>query len=80
MRTVTLYTKPDCPLCEKAERLLRRLQGEFPFDLDVIDITKDEALFERYCLEVPVVAIEGAERFFGRVPEGELREALREAL
>jgi len=78
--TVTLYSKSDCPLCDKAEKILRKLRREFAFALEVIDITKDEALFERYCLEIPVILIDGAQRFRGRVTEEELRDALQEAL
>lgn len=78
--TVTLYSKSDCPLCDKAEELVRKLQGEFAFALEVIDITADEVLFERYCFDIPVILIDGTQRFRGRVTEEELRDALQEDL
>lgn len=75
---ITLYSKPDCPLCDKAERLLRQLQRRFHYEMEVIDITQDEALFERYCFDIPVVVFDGVERFRGRMGEEELLVALQE--
>lgn len=77
MRRVTLYTKPDCPLCRKAKGLLGALRAEgIAFELEEVDVTRDPELYERYRFEVPVIAVDGVERFKGRVA----REALRAAL
>lgn len=78
-RKVTLYTKPDCPLCLKAKRLLQELQPEFGFALEEVDITQDEGLYERYRWEIPVIAVEGKERLKGRIPEERLRAVLHSA-
>jgi glutaredoxin len=80
MNKITLYSKPDCPLCDKAENVLRKLQRRFRYEIEVVDITQDEALLERYCFEIPVVVLDGVECFRGRVNEGELRAALRKAV
>ncbi len=79
MSKVTLYSKSDCPLCAKAEKLLRKLQREFRYEMEVIDITSDQALFERYCFDIPVIAIDGVERVRGRLSEEELRAAWMQA-
>ena len=76
MNRITLYSKPDCPLCEKAERLLRKLQREFTYEIEIVDITNEKALFDRYCFDIPVILLLGVERFRGRVSEEELRAAL----
>lgn len=76
MKTVTLYTKPDCPLCEKAETVLLEIQSEIPFRLEKIDITQDARLFEIYRYEIPVIAVDGREVCRYRAE----REALRIAL
>lgn len=80
MNKITLYSKTDCPLCDKAEKLLRKLQREFRYEMEVIDITQDEAVFERYCLEIPVIALDGVERFRGRLSEEELQAVLRRSV
>ena len=73
---VTLYTKPGCSLCFKAKKLLEELRSERAFELEEIDITGDEALYERYRWEIPVIAVEGVERLRGRFSIDELRDAL----
>ena len=47
MKTLTLYTKSDCHLCEDALEMLRRVQVEIPFELEKLDITTDEQLHPR---------------------------------
>lgn len=76
MKTITLYTKPDCPLCEKAENILLEIQREIAFHLEKVDITQDEKLFTQYRYEIPVIVLEGREFCRYRVA----REALKVAL
>lgn len=77
MNKITLYSKSDCPLCDKAEALLRKLQREFHYEIEVVDITQDQALFERYCFDIPVIVFDGVEWFRGRIGEEELLVALQ---
>ena len=56
---VTLYTKPDCPLCDDALRELHGLQTEFGFALLKRNILEDEALFTQFRSLIPVVDVEG---------------------
>lgn len=58
---VTLYSKADCGLCVKAEGMLRRMQQEIRFTLEVVDIESEAGLFNRYWDKVPVVAVDGKE-------------------
>ncbi len=76
MKTITLYTKPDCPLCEKAENILLEMQREIAFHLEKIDITQDAKLFEQYRYEIPVIALDGREFCRYRVARAALRAAL----
>lgn len=55
MLTVTLYTRPDCHLCEQAKAELQALQQEYPHRLVEVDIDSDEALQKSYALEIPVI-------------------------
>lgn len=76
MKTVTLYTKPGCLLCVKAERVLRALQSELSFELVLTDITQDPQLYERYRYDIPVVLLDGVELCRHRVDVEKLRRAL----
>ncbi len=58
---VTLYSQADCGLCVEAEGVLRRLQREIQFSLEVVDIESDKRIFDRYWDKVPVVAVDGKE-------------------
>jgi glutaredoxin len=68
----TIYTRSGCHLCEEAEEMLVR-HGLQP---ELIDIDADAGLRERYNVCVPVVMIDGKERFRGRVNEILLRRIL----
>ncbi len=77
MRTVTLYSKPDCHLCEDALKALREVRDELPFVLQVRDITAEEALHRAYFERIPVVTLDGEELFEFFVDADALRERLR---
>lgn len=76
---VTLYSKPDCHLCEQALQALRELRAELPFALVVLDIEADDELHRAYFERIPVVALDGEELFDYFVDGDVLRERLRAA-
>ena len=76
MSVVTLYSHPDCHLCEEARTVLRRLSRELGFALAERDIGEDDALQRAYFERVPVVAIDGEELCEYVVDETALRERL----
>ena len=71
-RETILYTRQGCHLCDDAHALLVR-HGLTP---QLVDIDDDPALVQRYTDCVPVVVIDGQERFRGRVNEVLLRRLL----
>jgi len=76
MRTVTLFGRPDCHLCEEARAVLERVRAAHPFALEEVDIDADDELFKRYLERIPVVALDGEELFDFFVDERALRERL----
>ncbi|MGO8905307.1 MAG: glutaredoxin family protein [Solirubrobacteraceae bacterium] len=74
--TVTVYSKPDCHLCEEAMTVLRRLQQELGFALEERDITAEETLHRAYFERIPVVALDGEELCEYHVREALVRERL----
>ena len=63
MKTVTLYSRPGCHLCDEAREVLETLRVQAPFTLDEVDITRDDALHARYLERIPVIALDGEELF-----------------
>ena len=72
MRTVTLYSRPGCHLCDEARDVLDRLRAQAPFTVEEVDITRDDALHARYLERIPVVALDGEELFDYEVDEAAL--------
>jgi glutaredoxin len=61
MKTVTLYTKRGCHLCETVEATLAVVGRRHRFTLLRRDICEDAADFELYGHDVPVVLVNGVE-------------------
>jgi glutaredoxin len=76
MRTVTLYGRPGCHLCDDARAALERIRTTHPFRLDEVDIDSDDALFKRYLERIPVIAVDGEELFDHFVEEQALKRKL----
>jgi glutaredoxin len=76
MRTVTLYGRAGCHLCDEARALLERIRATHPFRLDEVDVERDDALLRRYLERIPVVALDGEELFDFFVDEEALVQKL----
>ncbi len=76
MRTVTVYSKPDCHLCEDAITVLEALRPQLDFELVELDITADDALHRAYFERIPVLEIDGEELCEFFVDEALVRERL----
>ena len=63
MRTVTLYSRPGCHLCDDARAALARVRERAPFALQERNIEDDDALHARYLERIPVIALDGEELF-----------------
>ncbi len=69
---VTLYTRQDCPLCDRAKDVLRKA-GITSVE---IDVDSDPQLKERFTNDVPVIYVDGVEAFRHRVTTDGLRAFL----
>jgi Glutaredoxin-like domain (DUF836) len=59
--TLTVYSRPDCHLCNDMIAGLHRLQARFHFKLTVADVDCDAAIAMRYGNDVPVLVHAGRE-------------------
>lgn len=75
-RRVTLVTRAGCHLCEQAEAILTRMQGELGFEYEQLDVDASPELRAEYSDRVPVVLLDGREHGYWRVEEERLRMAL----
>ncbi len=69
---IVLYGKVGCHLCDDARAVLESVGTAF----EEIDITTDDVLHAAYLERIPVIAIDGVERFEFFVDEAALRAHL----
>lgn len=81
---IVLYGKPGCHLCDEARELLEDLAATpdrfMLFDLDEIDIRRDETIFAAYRYRIPVITVDGAIVAEGIMDNGTARLALEHTL
>jgi glutaredoxin len=59
-RRVRLYARPDCHLCDEARSGLERLRADgLGFELEEVDIERDDDLHARFLQRIPVVELDG---------------------
>ncbi|WP_445002783.1 glutaredoxin family protein [Exiguobacterium alkaliphilum] len=77
---LTLYRRDNCSLCEEALVMLEWLREDYPFELEQIDITTDEALEAKYLFEIPVVIYEGRVISQGRYDDSKVEDFVKYTL
>ncbi|GAA1954593.1 hypothetical protein GCM10009798_12240 [Nocardioides panacihumi] len=75
---VTLYSRPDCHLCDDARATIKAVCAEMGESYDEIFIDDDPELRERFTDEVPVTFVDGRQHDFWRVSPDRLRAALQQ--
>lgn len=74
---ITLYTRNGCHLCEQAEKDILDLKRDYRFQLNMVDIDKNDELTELYGLIIPVVLVNGKEAVFGRINKIDISNRLQ---
>ncbi|MBZ4416427.1 glutaredoxin family protein [Myxococcus sp. RHSTA-1-4] len=76
---VDIYSKPKCSLCDKAADVVESVRARIPFELRIISILEDPALFSQWRYDIPVVVINGVPTFKHHVDAAALEARLLEA-
>jgi glutaredoxin len=76
--TIVVYSKPDCHLCELAKDVVEQCRKKVDFTLEIVDLSQDPALFERYRNDIPVILLDGKEIARHFVRERQLLELLQQ--
>jgi len=58
-----MYSRPGCGLCDEARLVILAELGRTPFDFEDVDVSGDDALELEYGIRIPVVLVDGEERF-----------------
>lgn len=73
---LTLYSRPDCPLCDEMKSEITRAGLDGRFRLVEVDIESDPGLEQAHGRSIPVLVIDGRPAFKGRLTAVELRRKL----
>ncbi|HEX4363387.1 MAG TPA: glutaredoxin family protein [Solirubrobacteraceae bacterium] len=73
---LVIYGKPGCHLCDDARTIIDRVCTEVGTSYDEVDITTEDRLHAAYLERIPVVTLDGEERFELFVDEAALRDLL----
>ncbi len=76
MRSLVLYSRPGCHLCDEMKAVVQRVAQTVPLTLSEIDISGDQQLVEQFGLEIPVLLVDGKKAAKYRLTELDLRRLL----
>ena len=76
MRTIQLYSKADCHLCDEAKALLDGLARRVPFKVEVVDVERDPVWRSLFGEHVPVLDVGGGQRLYWPFTADDVRRAL----
>jgi len=63
VRTVLLYSRPGCHLCDEARAVILAERERTGFAFEEVDVESDDALELEYGIRIPVVLVDGEEAF-----------------
>jgi hypothetical protein len=60
-RSVLMYSRPGCGLCDEAREVILAERARTAFDFEEVDISGLDALELEYGIRIPVVLVDGQE-------------------
>jgi hypothetical protein len=67
MHRVLLYSRPGCGLCDEAREVILAEARRTAFAFEDVNVETEDALELEYGIRIPVVLVDGVERFEIRV-------------
>jgi hypothetical protein len=71
-----MYSRPGCGLCDEAREVILAERERTAFGFREVDVTGDDALELEYGIRIPVILVDGRERFEIRVGRAEFADAV----
>jgi hypothetical protein len=71
-----MYSRATCGLCDEAREVVLAVRAETPFDYEELFVDGRDDLERAYGVRVPVLLVNGQERFELQVDSAELRRAV----
>ncbi|MBB1485323.1 glutaredoxin family protein [Oceanospirillum sediminis] len=74
-KTLYLYTTAGCHLCDMAMAIVHPLVQQQGIKLELVEISEQESLVEKYGVRIPVIRLDGQESDLGWPFEAEQAQA-----
>ena len=75
MHRITIMSKPGCHLCEEAKKIVSHVVGDHATVLiEEVNILENPDLHDQYKDVIPVIMVDGVERFRQRVDPDKLAQ------
>ena len=74
---VIVYSRPGCHLCDEAKDSIRAAGCDEGFELEEINIETNKELLAKYRFDIPVITINGEEKFRHKVDAAKFRELIQ---
>lgn len=74
---IQIMSRRECGLCDSAKVVIRRAADQGLCTWESMDVDRDKALLVRYGMDVPVVLVDGTERFRHRIDADALNTVLK---
>jgi Glutaredoxin-like domain (DUF836) len=71
-----MYSRLTCGLCDEAREVILAVRAETPFEYEELFVDGRDDLERAYGVRVPVILVDGQERFEVHVDPAELRRAV----
>jgi glutaredoxin len=75
--SVLMYSRPGCGLCDEAREIILAELARTGFDFEEVDISGLDPLELEYGTRIPVVLVDGRERFEVRLDPAAFARAVR---
>jgi Glutaredoxin-like domain (DUF836) len=72
-----MYSRPGCGLCDEARLVILAERAHTPFEFEDVDVSGEDALELEYGIRIPVVLVDGEERFEIAVDPGAFADSVR---
>jgi glutaredoxin len=76
MIQLKFYTKPGCWFCDQAEEMLIGQRERYGLEIQRLDITQDDELYDLYRYDVPVVEFPDGSLLYQHIKRKQLMEKL----
>lgn len=75
---INFYYKDGCWLCDTTIEMLNGMKEKYNLNINMIEITQDDSLYELYRFDIPVIEFEDTSALWGRIKKKDLIQKIKQ--